>query len=244
MSPDITNATPIAATSIAENLRKVRERVDAACRRAGCNSSDVTVVGISKGFPARAVLEGWRAGLADMGENRVQEAAGKIAEARLKGVSVRWHLVGHLQTNKVKTALNLFDIIHSVDSLHLAAAISRVASRPVAVLLEVNVSGEESKYGLAPEEVAPALANVRELSNIDVQGLMTVAPLVDNPERVRPVFRRLRELAEELDLPQLSMGMTDDFEVAIEEGATMIRIGRAIFGPRRELQEEARPETE
>jgi pyridoxal phosphate enzyme (YggS family) len=144
----------------------------------------------------------------------------------------------------VKTALNLFDIIHSVDSLHLAEAISRAAAKPISVLLEVNVSGEESKYGFAPEEVERVLVRACALPDVDVQGLMTVAPLVDNPEEARPVFRRLREMAEALGLPQLSMGMSDDFEVAIEEGATMIRLGRAIFGPRREPQEVARPETE
>jgi hypothetical protein len=131
-----------------------------------------------------------------------------------------------------------------VDSLRLAEAISRAAVKPVAILLEVNVSGEPSKYGLRPEEVEPTLAKVRALPNIDVRGLMTVAPLVDDPEKARPVFRRLRELARALGLPQLSMGMTDDFEVAVEEGATMIRIGRAIFGPRRDLLEEKRPQEE
>ncbi len=203
MSPDITKATPIAATNVAENLRRVRQRVEAACRRAERSSDEVTVVGVSKGFPASAVVEVSRAGLRDMGENRVQEAAPKMAEAMLKGVRPRWHLVGHLQTNKVKTALNLFDIIHSVDSLRLAEAISRAAAKPVAVLLEVNVSGESSKYGLAPEEVKPALEKVRELPNIDVRGLMTVAPLADNPEEARPIFKRLRELAQGLGLPQL-----------------------------------------
>jgi PLP dependent protein len=238
MSPDHVPAAPIAATTdIVENLRRVRERVDAACRRAGRSSSDVTIIGVTKGFPASAVVEAWQAGLRDFGENRVQEAAPKVEAAKSQGVRARWHLVGHLQTNKVKTALHLFDIIHSVDSLHLAEAVSRTATPPVPVLLEVNVGGEPSKYGLRPDEVEPALAKVRSLPNIDVQGLMTVAPLLDDPERLRPVFRRLREMAQALNLSQLSMGMTDDFEVALEEGATMIRIGRAIFGPRPEKAE-------
>jgi pyridoxal phosphate enzyme (YggS family) len=237
MPPEVEPPKSLAsATDIAANLRRVRERVDAACRRAGRSPAEVTIVGISKGFPASVVVEAWQAGLRDMGENRVQEAASKIAVAAEKGARPRWHLVGHLQTNKVKTALSLFDIIHSVDSLHLVEAISRAAVKSMPVLLEVNVSGEPSKYGLRPEEVEPTLAKARALPNIDVQGLMTVAPLVDNPEDVRPVFRRLRELAQTLGLPQLSMGMSDDFEVALEEGATMIRIGRAIFGPRSELQ--------
>ena len=229
---------------VAESLRRLQERVDAACRRAGRSPDGVSIVGISKGFPAGAVVAAWQAGLRDIGENRVQEAATKIPLTLSQGARPRWHLVGHLQTNKVKTTLGLFDILHSVDSLHLAEAISRAAAKPVPVLLEVNVSGETSKYGLRPEEVEPALAQVRVLPNIDVQGLMTVAPLVANPEEVRPVFRRLRKLARTLGLPQLSMGMTDDFEVAVEEGATMIRIGRAIFGPRLDLLEEKRPQAE
>ncbi len=229
---------------IAANLRRLRQRVDATCHRAGRSPSEVTIVGVSKGSPASAVIEAWQAGLRDIGENRVQEAASKIADVTSQGFRPRWHLVGHLQTNKVKTALSLFDIIQSVDSLRLAEAVDRAATKPVAVLLEVNTSGEPSKYGFALEAVKGALSEMRRLTNVDVKGLMTVAPLVDNPERVRHVFRRLRDLGQALDLTQLSMGMTDDFEVAIEEGATMIRIGRAIFGPRRELQEEARPETE
>jgi pyridoxal phosphate enzyme (YggS family) len=231
-------------TDIAENLRRVRERVDAACRRAGRSPSDVTIVGVSKGFPASAVVAAWQAGLRDVGENRVQEAASKVAEASAQGVRPRWHLVGHLQRNKVKTALTLFDIIQSVDSLQLAETISRAAVKPITVLLEVNVAGEASKYGLKPEDVTPTLEQVQALPNIDVQGLMTVAPAVDYPEQVRPVFRQLRETAQALGLPQLSMGMSDDFEVAVEEGATIVRIGRAIFGPRPDLLEETRPETE
>ena len=233
-----------AAPDIGVNLHRLRQRVDAACRRAGRSPDGVTIVGVSKGFPASAVIAAWQAGLRDIGENRVQEAATKIAAATVQGARPRWHLVGHLQTNKVKTVLGLFDIIHSVDSLHLAEAISRAAVKPVPVLLEVNVADEPSKYGLRPEEVEPALAQVRALPNVDVQGLMTVAPLVDDPEKARPVFRRLGDLARSLGLPQLSTGMSDDFEVAIEEGATMIRIGRAIFGPRLDLLEEKRPQTE
>ena len=245
MASEVQPATPIAITTdIAANLRRLRERVDAACRRAGRTPDGVAIIGISKGSPVAAVVAAWQAGLRDIGENRVQEAATKIAAATAQGARPRWHLVGHLQTNKVKTVLGLFDIIHSVDSLRLAEAISRAAAKPVPVLLEVNVAGETSKYGLRPEEVEPALVKVRALPNVDVQGLMTVAPLVDNPEKVRPVFRRLRDLVRSLGLPQLSMGMSDDFEVAVEEGATMIRIGRAIFGPRLDLLEEKRPQTE
>jgi hypothetical protein len=225
--------------------------VAAACERAGRSPDEVTIVGVSKTFPAALVVEACRAGLTDIGENRVQEAAAKVPAVEALGSRPRWHLVGHLQTNKVKTALGLFDIIHSVDSLRLAESISRqVASLPVQkagplpVLLEVNVAGEASKFGLRPEETGPALEQIARLPGLAVQGLMTVAPLVDDPEEVRPVFRELRRLRDDLGLRDLSMGMTDDFEVAIEEGATIVRIGRAIFGPREPAWEWARPEEE
>ena len=218
--------------SIADNLRRVRERVAAACERAGRSPDEVTIVGVGKTFPPEAIAEACRAGLADIGENRVQEALRKIPLVEAHGLHPRWHLVGHLQTNKAKTAVSLFAIIHSVDSLHLAEALSKRADQPVPVLLEVNVAGEASKFGFAPEEVAQAYRRIAALPNLDLQGLMTVAPFVTDPEEVRPVFRRLRELRDELGLRELSMGMTDDFEVAIDEGATMVRIGRAIFGPR------------
>jgi len=232
------------ASAIAANLRCVQERVHAACQRAGRSPDEVTVIGISKGFPVGAVVAAHEAGLSDMGENRVQEATAKIEAAAAQGIRPRWHLVGHLQSNKVKTALGLFDIIHSVDSLYLTEVISRQARAPVPVLLEVNVAGEESKFGFNPNDVPDALARARALPNVDVQGLMTVAPLAENAEDVRPVFRRLRELGESLGLRHLSMGMSDDFEVAVEEGATLVRIGRAIFGPRPDPFQTPRPETQ
>ncbi|MDI6857586.1 MAG: YggS family pyridoxal phosphate-dependent enzyme [Dehalococcoidia bacterium] len=236
---------------IAGNLRRLRERIAAACERSGRSPDEVTVVGVTKGFPVSAVVAAYEAGLRDLGENRVQEAATKFEAAAALGARAgleqslverpRWHMVGHLQSNKVKTALRVFDIIHSVDSLRLAELVSREARAPVPVLFEVNVAGEESKFGLAPDDAPGVLARARALPNIDVLGLMTVAPITDDPERVRPVFRRLRELARSLGLLHLSMGMTDDFEVAIEEGATMVRIGRAIFGERPNAFEMPRP---
>jgi pyridoxal phosphate enzyme (YggS family) len=218
---------------IAENLARVRERIAAACRRAGRAPDEVTLVGVSKGFPAEAVREACAAGLQDMGENRVQEAAGKIEALGALGVRPHWHLIGHLQTNKAKTASELFAIIHSVDSLRLAQAINRRARDPVPILLEVNVAQEASKFGFVAEDLAPALSAIGALPGLEVRGLMTIAPLTDNPETVRPVFGTLREMRDSLGLKDLSMGMTDDFEVAIEEGATMVRVGRAIFGERR-----------
>ncbi len=218
--------------SLAERLESVRLRIAGACLRGGRAPDDVTLVAVCKGFPPDAVREAAAAGLRHLGENRVQEAEAKRSLLTGLPPDVVWHMVGHLQTNKVKTALALFDIIQSVDSLNLAEAISRRALRPVPVFLEVNVAGEASKYGLSPDELPGASHAIARLPNLDVRGLMTVAPLAADPQEVRPVFRRLRQLAQSLDLPELSMGMTDDFEVAVEEGATHLRIGRAIFGER------------
>ena len=220
--------------SIVEDLARVRERIADACRRAGRSPEEVTLVGVSKGVPAEAVAEACAAGLEDVGENRVQEAAGKIEALAVLGVRPRWHLIGHLQTNKAKTATTLFAILHSVDSVRLAEALSRRAQQLLPILLEVNVAQEASKFGFDQTEVASALSAFAELPRLDVRGLMTIAPITDRPETVRPVFRRLRELRDAHGLAELSMGMTDDFEIAIEEGATMVRVGRAIFGPRRE----------
>jgi len=217
--------------TIADNITTVRARIAAACERAGRSPDEVTLIGVSKGVPADAIAEAVGAGLTDIGENRVQEAAAKIEALAARGITPRWHLIGHLQTNKAKTAANLFAIIHSVDSLRLAQELSRRAQR-VGILLEVNAAQEASKFGFAPKEVAPALSSIAALPHLDVQGLMTVAPQANDPEAVRPVFRELRQLRDALGLRELSMGMTDDFEVAIEEGATMVRVGRAIFGER------------
>jgi len=217
-------------TTVAERLALVRERVARATERAGRSPAEVTIVAVSKSFPAQAIEEAAAAGIAHIGENRVQEAAAKIPS--LRRLPLTWHMVGHLQTNKAKTALQLFDIIQSMDSLRLAEVLSRHAERAIPVLLEVNVAGEASKFGFSPQEVLQAAEAVARLPHLDVRGLTTVAPLVSDPEEVRPVFRELRRLRDALGLAELSMGMTDDFEVAIEEGATLVRIGRAIFGER------------
>jgi len=221
-------------STIAERVEAVRLRIAAACQRSGRSPEEVTVVAVTKGFPPEAVREGFAAGLNQFGENRVQEAQVKLP--LLAGLAPRptWHMVGHLQTNKVKTVLSLFDIIQSVDSFHLAQEISRRAPQSVRVpvLLEVNVAGEAAKYGFSPDELPAAAGQVRDLPGLEVRGLMTVAPMAADPEEARPVFRRLRSLAESLDLRELSMGMSDDFEVAVEEGATIVRVGRAIFGER------------
>ena len=216
---------------IAANIALVRERITAACEKARRSPDEVTLVAVTKGFGPEAIREAVAAGITDVGENRVQEARSK--RAALTDVSaLTWHLLGHLQTNKVKDALHLFDTIQSIDSLHLAEAISKRASIPVPVFVEVNVAQEASKSGSPLERLSQTLETMKQMHNLDVRGLMTVAPLAATADEVRPVFRRLREAAMAAEVHGLSMGMTNDFEVAIEEGATHIRVGRAIFGER------------
>ena len=220
--------------SILENLEHVRERIEAACRQVGRMSSEVTLIGVTKTVGVEAVVEAYEAGLRDFGENRVQEALAKMEAVRQIGFEPRWHMIGHLQTNKVKIAAGRFGIIHSVDSVRLANEISRRHESLVPVLLEVNVAQDAAKFGFAPEEVAAALREIAVLPHLDARGLMAIAPQTNNPEETRPTFRRLRALRDDLALGELSMGMSGDFEVAIEEGATMIRVGTAIFGSRSE----------
>ena len=220
-------------SEIAENIAGVRKRIEAAASRAGRDPASICLIGASaafKGVSVEQMREALDGGLRDFGENRVQEARAHIEALGARVREATWHLIGNLQSNKVRDALGCFDILQTVDSLRLAQQISRRAETPVRILLEVNVAGETSKFGFAPEEVAEAIQAIRELPNLEVIGLMTIAPQVRDPEEVRPVFRRLREMALEHELPELSMGMTEDFEVAVEEGATMVRIGRAIFG--------------
>ncbi len=228
----------LSETDISANVKRVRERMAGACARAGREAGSVTLVTVSKGHPAETVCAAAAAGLTLFGENRVQEGRAKIGQCPGR---LQWHLIGHLQSNKSRDAVNLFGMIQSVDSLALAREINKwaeKAARTMPVLLEVNVAGESSKFGYAPEEVLGELKEVNALPRIEVHGLMTVAPFAPDPEKVRPVFRKLRELkgqCEELlgaPLAQLSMGMSGDFEVAVEEGATMIRLGSAILGAR------------
>ena len=217
---------------IRANLERVRERIARAAERAGRRAGDVTLVAVSKTVEAARVREAIAAGVTALGENRVQEARAKIAEI---GRPVPWHLIGHLQTNKAKDALELFDVIHSLDRLELAAELDRRAGqrgRDVVTLLQVNVGGETSKGGVAPDEVGRALEAIAKLERVLVRGLMTIPPEVERAEGARGWFRTLRELAERHGLRELSMGMSGDFEVAIEEGATLVRVGTAVFGPR------------
>jgi hypothetical protein len=219
------------ASTIAERLEEVRLRIASSCLRSGRSPEDVTLIAVTKGFTAGAVREAYAAGIRHFGENRVQEAQDKIRALADLG-DVTWHMIGHLQTNKVKTAVGLFDIIHSVDSLHLAEEISRRAPHTVPAFLEANVAGEPSKFGMSLREISERYESIAVLPNIEVRGLMTVAPIAAGPDETRAVFRQLREAADALGLHQLSMGMTEDFGTAIEEGATHIRVGRAIFGER------------
>jgi pyridoxal phosphate enzyme (YggS family) len=218
--------------NIERNIEAVQNRIERACERAGRSPGEVTLVVVTKTIAPSQIEAAFQAGIRHFGENRIQEAVAKLPLLGNLGPRPTWHMVGHLQTNKAKTALELFDIIHSVDSLRLAEVLSRRAERRVPILLEVNIAGEESKFGFAEGELASAIKQLSLLPNLEIKGLMTIAPLVEDQEEVRPVFRRLRQLRDSLGLEHLSMGMTDDFEVAIEEGATMVRIGRAIFGPR------------
>ena len=222
---------------IRERLTGVRQRIEAAAGRSGRAAESVTLVAVSKTMPVEAVRAAVAAGATILGENRVQEARDKI-EA-LAGAA-EWHLIGHLQTNKAKLAVGLFDRIHSLDSIRLAQELERhagEAGRRVRCLVQVNVGGEEQKNGASESEVRPLLEAASRLPHLLVEGLMAIPPFLSDPEAVRPFFRRLRVLREQLArdgffLPDLSMGMTQDFEVAIEEGATLVRVGTAIFGPR------------
>ncbi len=225
-------SAPASQSGVAARLGGIHERIHAACLRAGRDPGEVTLVGVSKTFPAAVVAEAWSAGLRDFGENRVQEGVAKAEELAALGIRPVWHLVGHLQRNKVRAALGCFAILHAVDSDRLLEAIDAAAPAPVPVFLEVNVAGEATKFGVRPAEVADLLKLAARLEHVRVDGLMTVAPRVADPEDARPVFRSLRRLAEANGLAGLSMGMSEDFEVAIEEGSTCVRIGRALFGER------------
>ena len=254
--------------SLKARLDSVRHRIAAACRRCGRQPSSVTLVGVTKGVPPGLISEAVAAGLTDLGENRVQEARAKLQATGYKlqasgfGLPlgacslqpVRWHLIGHLQRNKAKHAVELFDVIHSVDSLELIEELERQAAgrrlhaagageaRPLEVLVQVNVSGEKTKYGCTPQEASTLVQAVSQRRHLKIAGLMTMAPFSENPEDARPHFRRLRQIRDEVVVAcrlqpaacSLSMGMSQDFEVAIEEGADIVRIGTAIFGRRDE----------
>jgi len=225
---------------IAENIRDIRSRIEAACGRSGRSPDSVQLIAVTKTIDTEQINLAVEAGMTVLGENRVQEVLHKYEAV---SPDVQWHLIGHLQTNKVRQIIDRVTLIHSLDSIHLAHELQKRASqrgKPVQVLIEVNVGQEASKFGLSTADVPEFLRSLKEMDFIQVQGLMTVAPFLEDPEDVRIVFRRLKILFDDmkaLDLPNvrmehLSMGMTHDFEVAIEEGATMVRVGTGIFGSR------------
>lgn len=223
---------------IPDRLEGIRDRIHEACHRAGRRADSVRLVAVTKTRSVAEIRTAVEAGVTEFGENRVQEAQSKIAAV---GSGVRWHLVGHLQKNKARKAISLFEMIHSLDSLELGRMLDRAAAeldKVQSVLIQVDLAGEETKYGLPQQDLFETLESLAELPRLRVEGLMVLPPYLDDPEEVRPFFRRLRELGEKarrrrLSLGnELSMGMSHDFEVAIEEGATLVRIGTALFGPR------------
>lgn len=234
-------------SEMAERLAAVRARIEAAARRAGRDPQDITLVGVAKTFPPEVVQAAIAAGLRDIGENRVQEARDKkpavLDLSGEAGQQTRWHLIGHLQTNKVNMAMRLFDVFHSWDRLSLMEAMSRRAEREGRIIegfVQVNIGREPNKSGVDPDELFDLLEAGCRLPGLRVLGLMAIPPMTENPEDARPYFRQLRELSEEARArevggfqgKELSMGMTNDFEAAIEEGATVVRVGRALFGDR------------
>ncbi len=225
---------------VAENIKEVRKRIDEACKRVGRNPCEVTLIAVSKTKPAEMIQEAVNAGQLIFGENKVQE----ILEKKPKFPdSVEWHMIGHLQRNKVKPVIDKVKLIHSVDSYRLAEQIQEEADKldiDVDVLLEINVAAEESKYGFSANEVEMAVRQIAQLSRVHVQGFMTIAPFVENPEDNRIYFKKLYQIfidiatknIDNVNMRTISMGMTNDYEVAVEEGATMVRVGTGIFGQR------------
>ena len=216
-----------------DRMERLEARLRAAASRAGRHREEIALLAVTKTFPAEVIAESYALGLRDFGENYVQEFEAKVLPAALPGA--RFHLIGHLQANKSNRAAELFDVIQTVDSVRLGRRLNDAPSRraqPLEVLIEVRLSGESAKSGVEPEHVAALAAALAALPNLRLPGLMTMPPWSDDPETSRPFFRRLRDLAAGLGLPRLSMGMSHDFEVAIEEGATMVRVGTALFGSR------------
>ena len=225
---------------ISDNIKYVQERINSACTKSGRHAEEVTLIAVSKTKPVEALREAYDAGARDFGENKVQELLDKIPQLPS---DIRWHMIGHLQRNKVKYIVDKVALIHSVDSLKLAEEISKEALKKevtVSVLIEVNVAGEESKYGVSPQEAEELIRQIAILPGIKIEGLMTIAPYVDNSEDNRQYFAKLRQLLvdinskniDNVNMNVLSMGMTGDYAVAIEEGATYVRVGTGIFGDR------------
>jgi hypothetical protein len=222
---------------ITENIQTITKKIKEACKKSGRKPEDITLVCVTKEASLKDIIEAINNGIDNIGESRIQDAV--IKYNSLKKETVTWHMIGHLQRNKVKDAVKIFDLIHSVDSLKLAQAINKEAIKQkklVDVLIEVNTSGEKTKFGVAPKKTEELAEEITNLSNLRLLGLMTMAPMVEDPEKSRPYYKKLKEIYDEVSdkvavakMEYLSMGMTQDYEVAIEEGANMVRIGRAIF---------------
>ncbi|MEJ5299451.1 MAG: YggS family pyridoxal phosphate-dependent enzyme [Thermodesulforhabdaceae bacterium] len=233
-------------TEVGKNLKAILNRIELACKRVSRETSSVTLIGVGKTMPPDRIREAAISGLKHLGENYVQEA--KTKKAVLKDIGLTWHFIGHLQTNKAKAAVELFDWIQTVDRIELAQKLDKASlnlrTEPLPVLIEVNIGKEPTKSGIIPEELRSFYETISVFEGILVKGLMVIPPFFENPEMVRPFFRKTRELLEQLrlfsrtpeQLTELSMGMSHDFEVAIEEGATMVRIGTALFGERKPSQ--------
>ena len=224
------------------NLTAIQNRIESACHRVGRSPSSVALLAVSKGQSPEAIRTAAEAGLTLFGESKVQEAKVKIS---MCPGNLRWQMIGHLQSNKCRDAVHFFEMLQSVDSLSLAREINKFAgnaAKTMPILLEVNVAGESSKFGYKPDRLLAELSEINRLPKIEIHGLMTIAPWTEDPEKVRPIFRRMREVKSECEqilgapLPQLSMGMSGDFEIAIEEGSTLVRIGTALFGARASIQ--------
>lgn len=229
-------------TEVESRLADIQRRIAQACGRVGREPADVKLLAVTKTLGPDVVQEAVAAGLTVFGESRVQESRVKIPQC---SSTLHWHYIGHIQTNKARDVVRLFEMIHAVDSLRLLEHLDRVAQeagRTIPVCLEVNVSGERSKFGLAPEDVPVVLARAASLFRVQIAGLMTIPPIAEDPEEARPFFRRLRELRDcwqgetGVSLPELSMGMSHDFEVAVEEGSTWVRVGSLLFGPRKKKE--------
>ena len=217
-------------TSVRENCLRIIERIQAAAVRSGRPREAIQLIAVTKTVPVDRIREAVEAGIRHVGENRLQEALPKRED--LRDLPLTWHFIGHLQTNKTKKVVENFDWVQCVDRPELAEKLNQVAEKKLPVLIEVNLGGELSKSGVDPHELDAFASSFKEYTRLDLRGLMTIPPFFDNPEQVRPYFRTLRQHAERLGLHELSMGMSHDFEVAIEEGATMVRIGTSLFGER------------
>ena len=213
-----------------EALRDIQQRIHAAATRAKRDPQSITLIAVTKTVPVDRIRSAAECGIRNLGENRLQEAVPKIDE--LRDLDLTWHFIGRIQTNKAKKIAEYFDWIHSIDRMDVADKLGVAAVKPISVLIEVKLHEESNKSGAAISDVPNVIEAIRRYEKLDLKGLMAVPPFLENPEEVRPYFRKLRELASQYELPELSMGMTHDFEVAIEEGATMVRIGTGLFGKR------------